>query len=1434
MDNVQVTLSTDYSGSDTDIHLYTVTFLGPAVAGNVPQLSIIDVGENGCSEVAGSTVPQTVANTLVNSFIPLYKVQNTVDLAHDASAADVKVAIETLTGACMVDVARSVMGNGYEWRVTFSGSEGDGSDPLLRTMRPNALLLDNDADYVEPEAVVVPILRTELSTPLAGVPYYVRAAAVNVVGTGSFRTSSPTSLQPAAQLPTPPTYTTVRPLSDTELMVQWEGPLSDGGEAISEYVVEWDTATTFDSGSDGNPLGTTLVDASEQKSVSDVQAVRVSVGGDKFMAGSFFLEYNGQVTGSIPFDASAVEVETAIEALCTVGDVAVSRSIGPANGGYTWLVTVVATAEGAEAGDGRVSTSSVLQTIASHKLQVDGTNLLACTDAARTSCVSDPDITSVGLETRREVQRLLCQPGGDFTISFMSETTDSLSSTASESEIETALEALYNIGDVTVTGDCGAFVYVTFENDGGDLPVLSSNVEGEFEEVTRGSVQFVVGQKPFSVMISGITAVPWTVRVSAYNSVGYSDFTVAIHDSSEMVLGGTGAPALPENITVEVATARSAWVYWDAPASNGGDEATEYVVEIDTSDGFDSVCGDGPEVQTLTMSSENADHSSETFSLAVGGDEYVSCANWNMSAQALEDALRDDVGAPDNVVVTLGGDGTNAWAYGYTYSITFTTAAESDTRANFPQMVASSCETGTNAVAFEVKTVRDGTETEASSCHADSLLPWGLYSVLASNAEGAGDTALGEFGYLVTGLVPGSSYRVRVAAANSIARSPWSFLGYPGQPTTFSPTDVPGIARNVTVTAGINPGEVHVGVGLPVGIDVSGAAGLPLQRFRVEMAKRVHETQVVAVMFALDDTGSSVAYPTEGSFTLSVAGASTWCLEWDASAEEVELALDSLATVDGVSVEALEPEVNSTSDGATALHTEQAMLVSFTGSHLSNGDQDQIAYSFASCAPFDAGANLDVYTVQDGVAGTVSPSLTLSTTADVDGTPVSGYYLVSFGYRGELGLRLGEGADTSVSVKVEAGSRKVQSSKDLSHYVSKGDVVEVEGVQLVVAGEFACEDTVTTGNVADCPCSFAVESPHPLGTDSAPVYGASNSIGSVHVVNGETAVLTDWDLRPYLSAGDVITIRDPTSGEYFQGTVLSVVEATVTLTSGYAGPSTVKAAAFFSPFTVVPFDASAEEVRDAIESLPSVGSVEVSRKGPDNNFGFEWSVTLTSFNGPLGGAHTLQVSSATAMALEVSGCDADNVDGTYIATGGMMDGRMRYKLIDRSSYIQYDSSDGLWVMTAEEVDTPYVSAAQAQDSRMPPLGGAGDWDVSNCAVSLPSSQPTTVLLGGTVSSLETEVGVEGSFSELAKDVSTQPGVAEVQQIQLGASSDALDGTFEVDFGGAGGFVAAWDISASDMEVRATLSPTQCIVSRILCEVHSCRSTTHLEQTSTTR
>lgn len=1405
MDDVTVVRSVNASMYDYELYEYAVTFVGEAVAGDVPQLQVADVASNGCGEMANATTGHVVETTVQESFVPLYRVQNTEDISYNAESADVKAAIESLSGVCNVDVSRSIRGNGYQWFVTFSDRT---HDRLLRAMRPNALLLNSIASYVTPQASVVPILQAGLSTSKSGVPHYVRACAINAVGPGEFRISSPSSLQPAPQAPGAPRFAKMVAVSDTELSVQWESPLSYGGESITEYIVEWDTVETFDSGADGGAKGSTLVDATARFSIADVQAIRLSVDDALYLSGSFALEYDGQRTSAIPFDASSTVIETVLENVCTIGDVSVSRTLGPANGGYTWLVTLVSAAPGEEAGDGGVSTTSSLQTVKSHKLKVDGENLLACTDETREVCWSDPDRTSVGVETRREIQRLLCEPTTDFMLSYMGESTGSLPSTANATDIEKALEALYTIGDVVVTGNCdrsGAYVYVTFENALGDLPALSSSEEGEFEEVVKGSTQVVVGRKPFSYSISGISGeIPWHVRIAAYNRIGYGEFIVATHDSSNKVWAGVGAPTLPLDVSMKVESAHSVWMYWDAPASDGGDTITEYVVQWDVSDGFDSSCGDGPEVQTISVSSENASHAGETFNLTIDGTQYLTCLEWNTGVFEIQDGLRSAGGELSEVVVTRGGDGSLAWNYGYTYSVTFVHNASDDGLANFPELQVTSCASGRDDVTFDVETLKDGTEFEDSACQVNNLLPTGSATITAEQAEGAGDSSIGAFGYLIMNLASGVSYRVRVSAANSVGRSPWAFMGYPRHAKSFVPTAVPKLACNVTVVAGAQAGMLRVSFGLPFGTNVDGVEGLPLQGFRVEMARRVYEKQVVSVVFSPDSGGLDPGYPNQGSFTLSVGNASTWCLDWNSSVEDIELALDSLPTVDGISVEALGPEVNSTGNGTTSEFSSRPLLVSFTGPVLSNGDQDVMGVSL--CESLDAGAYLDIYTVTDGEAGVVNPIITVSTSGDNE-THVSGSYIVSFGYRADLDLRLGEGNNTSVYVMVEAGSTTLYSSADLAHYITAGEIISVGGVELVVYGKFSCQDTVAWDNELDeYPCTLEVETPHPHGATNVAVYGASNSLGSVHVTSGSSYVLTDWDLTSFLIPGDSIVIRDPESGEYLQSITTSVSNISLQLEDGYKGSSTVCAAAFFRPYAVVPSDASAEELRDAIESLPSIGSAEVTRQGPDDLSGFTWSVTLTSFYGPLTGGHTLQVTSETARAFEISECGHAG-NGTFVATGKMMNGRMQYKLLDRPSYIEYASSAddglGLWVISSEGIEEPYASAvlgadSPSRDSLVPPSGGASYWS-TGCLVAVPSSSVT--LLTGIVTSSVAEVGAGGSFSTLVKDIVTAKGLPEVQAIQLGASSDALDGTFQVDFGDSGGFTAAWDISDWDMEVR---------------------------------
>ena len=136
--------------------------------------------------------------------------------------------------------------------------------------------------------------------------------------------------------------------------------------------------------------------------------------GDAYLSGTFSLSFDGQKTGQLPYDASSEDVKASLEALCTVNSVSVSRTLICAHTietkceveGFTWLVTFK------EPGDQHKRHLSSLNSHISHKLSIDDTYVLVCTDALLTSCSDDPSGIKASLGTQQEVQEIvmLVQP----------------------------------------------------------------------------------------------------------------------------------------------------------------------------------------------------------------------------------------------------------------------------------------------------------------------------------------------------------------------------------------------------------------------------------------------------------------------------------------------------------------------------------------------------------------------------------------------------------------------------------------------------------------------------------------------------------------------------------------------------------------------------------------------------------------------------------------------------------------------------------------------------------------------------------------------------------------------------------------------------------------------------------------------------------------
>ena len=99
---------------------YTVTFISPV--GPVPLLVVRDLTKSAAVDVV--SVSQG-ASPSVGTFTLFYEGQFTKDIPHDASALEVKIALENLSTIGLVQVDQADTGNGYSWSVGFASNGGD-------------------------------------------------------------------------------------------------------------------------------------------------------------------------------------------------------------------------------------------------------------------------------------------------------------------------------------------------------------------------------------------------------------------------------------------------------------------------------------------------------------------------------------------------------------------------------------------------------------------------------------------------------------------------------------------------------------------------------------------------------------------------------------------------------------------------------------------------------------------------------------------------------------------------------------------------------------------------------------------------------------------------------------------------------------------------------------------------------------------------------------------------------------------------------------------------------------------------------------------------------------------------------------------------------------------------------------------------------------
>jgi autotransporter-associated beta strand protein len=577
--------------------------------------------------------------------------------------------------------------------------------------------------------------------------------------------------------------------------------------------------------------------------------------------GGFTLSFAGQSTGSLSATATAAQVQSALNSLSTIGGVGGSVTVTLNAGVYT--ITFGGTFAGYNVPSMTASGSG--GTTATAATSTDGGPIIANEEQV---------VTVTG-------------NSGNFTLSFNGQTTASLAANATAAQIQTALNNLTTIGgvngSVTVAGSNGVY-NVTFGGDlrGQDLPLMtaagSGGAKASVAAFADGYGITVENQQLGVANASGsytLTFAGQTTSSLAFNATA-AQVQSALNALSN--IGGIGGSVVVTQPPLPVYTVDFGGpnVGTNQPqiTAQGSGGASVNVTTV--SDGAKVVTS---EVQVIhitgttgsfTLSFTNGSTTSTTSSITNGAS-----ASTVQSALNNLQSIRGNFGPP-RASVSVSKSGTD-------YTVTFNGGNLNGVNVN------SISGTGTGGTSVSVTTTTDGSTTTTHEVQRITVNGSAGTFTLSFNGDTTGSLAYNSTAQQVqdainqlNGVSNGSNQAGPVSV--SLAPAPFFNIAFGG---TLLGLDVPLLTADGDAGAAVNP--VSDGFGTTAGV----------QAFSV--------------------TGSS------GTFTLSFNGSVTASLPFNATAMQVQTALNSLASIGGV-------------DGSVGVtHTGSMYVVTFYDNLAGNG-----------------------------------------------------------------------------------------------------------------------------------------------------------------------------------------------------------------------------------------------------------------------------------------------------------------------------------------------------------------------------------------------------------------------------------------------------------------------------------------------------------------
>jgi len=242
-------------------YAWSITFLSDVPFEDSKQLTVDKSG----LEASGALVTVTVGTNLAATPMPGGLATTTATVTQNSktiTAANghgivngdwVKIASSQHTNG-EVFTAQAVAGNSITLSSPYLGTSGSAKTVWRGSTVPGSLPTNLKSHVVDDVSDGPPFSYT-ITGLLPGVNYYARISSYNDRGYSAPRSSNPLQVAPPKQKPDVATQVGMIVNTASSLKVLWNHPLSDGGDTITKYKIEWDTKASFDSHVSGTALG---------------------------------------------------------------------------------------------------------------------------------------------------------------------------------------------------------------------------------------------------------------------------------------------------------------------------------------------------------------------------------------------------------------------------------------------------------------------------------------------------------------------------------------------------------------------------------------------------------------------------------------------------------------------------------------------------------------------------------------------------------------------------------------------------------------------------------------------------------------------------------------------------------------------------------------------------------------------------------------------------------------------------------------------------------------------------------------------------------------------------------------------------------------------------------------------------------------------------